>query len=92
MVSLTKKALTTFFSPQLILQKLNSKKPIIFKVPEGGPTFSKGGGGLTFSRGSNCLFPIETHITCADFPGGGLDPLPPLDPHLSSAEMFKKPL
>ena len=32
--------------------------------------------------GSNCLFPIETHITC-DFPGGGPDPLsPPLDPHL----------
>ena len=29
----------------------------------GGPTFSRGGG-------SNCLFPIETHITC-DFPGGG---------------------
>ena len=42
-----------------------------------GPTFSRGGGG-----GSNCLFPIETHITC-DFPGGGPDPLsPPLDPHL----------
>ena len=38
-----------------------------------------------FSRfqggGSNCLFPIETHMTC-DFPGGP-DPLsPPLDPHL----------
>ena len=30
----------------------------------GGPIFSRGGGG------SNCLFPIETHITC-DFPGGG---------------------
>ena len=43
-----------------------------------------GGGGPTFSRGgSNCLFPIETHITC-DFPGGGPDPLsPPLDPHLT---------
>ena len=53
-----------------------------FKVSEGvqhfpgggwGPTFSRGGGG-----GSNCLFPIETHITC-DFPGGGgPDPLFPL--------------
>ena len=45
----------------------------------GGPTFSRGGGG-----GSNCLFPIETNITC-DFPGGGgcRDFLsPPLDPHL----------
>ena len=35
-------------------------------------TFSFQGG-----RGSNCSFPIETHITC-DFPGrGGLDPCPP---------------
>ena len=41
-----------------------------------GPTFSRGGGG-----GSNCLFPIETHITC-DFPGGSGPPVPPLDPHL----------
>ena len=41
----------------------------------GGPTFSRGGG-------SNCLFPIETHITC-DFPGGP-DPLsPPLNQHLN---------
>ena len=59
-VSLTKKA-------------LNSKTSIIFfKVSEGGPTFSRGGG-------SNCLFLIESHITC-DFPlgGGGPDPLPPL--------------
>ena len=50
----------------------------IFQGEGGGSTFSKGGGG------SNCLFPIETHITC-DFPGGGggPDPLPPpLDPHL----------
>ena len=53
-----------------------------FKVREGvqhfpgGPTFSRGGGG------SNCLFPIETHITC-DFPGGGVrTPCPHLDPHL----------
>ena len=57
-----------------------------FKVPEGvqhfsgGSNFFQGGGG-----GSNCLFPIETHITC-DFPGGGggrTSPPPPLDPHLS---------
>ena len=43
---------------------------------QGGPTFSRGGGG------SNCLFPIETHIAC-DFPGGS-GPLfpPPLDPHM----------
>ena len=33
-------------------------------------------GGPTFYRGSNCFFPIETHITC-NFPGVGPDPLPP---------------
>ena len=43
-----------------------------------GSTIFQGGGGPTFSRGgSNCLFPIETHITC-DFPGGGSGPpVPP---------------
>ena len=45
----------------------------------GGPNFSRGGGGG--GGGSNCLFPIETHITC-DFPGGSGPPVPPLDPHL----------
>ena len=40
-------------------------------------------GGPTFSRGSNCLYPIETHITC-DFPGGSGPPDRPLDPHLLS--------
>ena len=67
-----------FFSPQLILQESNDqfqRNLSIFKVREGvqhlpgGPTFSKGGGG------SNCLFPIETHITC-DFPGGSGPPVP----------------
>ena len=45
-----------------------------------GLTFSRGGGG---GEGSNCLFPIETQITC-DFPGGGGVRIPctPLDPHL----------
>ena len=47
-----------------------------------GPTFSMGV--QLFQGGSNCLFPIETHITC-DFPGGGggvQTPCPHLDPHL----------
>ena len=72
-----------FFSPQLILQKSNGqfqRNLSFFKVREGvqhfpeGSNFFQGGGG-----GSNCLFPIETHITC-DFPGGGggPDPLSPL--------------
>ena len=46
------------------------------------PTFSNFPGGvILFPGGSNCLFPIETHITC-DFPGGGGEgvqtPCPPL--------------
>ena len=54
-VSLTKKALTTVvFSPQLILQKSNgqfqrnlsfSKVPGGSNIFQGGPTFSRGGGG-----------------------------------------------
>ena len=50
-----------------------SKKPIIFQGSRGGPTFSRGGGG----GGLNCLFPIETHITCDFSVGGGPDPLSP---------------
>ena len=41
-----------------------------FKVPEGVQHFP--GGFHLFPGGSNCLFPIETHITC-DFPGAGLE-------------------
>ena len=86
------KALTTFFFVIVFLVSLAYfteikwlilKKTIIFQGSRGGPTFSRGG--PTFSRGgeggSNCLFPIETHITC-DFPGGSGPPVPPLDPHL----------
>ena len=53
---------------------LFSKKTIIFQGSRGGPTFSRGV--QLFPGGSNCLYPIETHITC-DFPGGP-DPLTPL--------------
>ena len=81
-----KKALITFFfflvlSLFFISQMVNFKESYHFSKFQRGsilPTFSRGGGG----GGSNCLFPIETHITC-DFPGGGTDPLSPtLDPHL----------
>ena len=70
-----KKALTffCFFSPQLILQKSNGqfqRNLSLFKVPEGVQLFPWGG------WGSNCLFPIETHISC-DFPGGSGPPVPP---------------
>ena len=64
------------------------QKKYHFQGSGGGPNFSRGG--PTFSRGggeSNCLFPLETQITC-DFPrggGGGPQPLPPpLDPHLAA--------
>ena len=64
-----------FFSAYFTKVKwLFSKKTIIFQGSRGGPTF--------FKEGSNCLFSIETHITC-DFPGGSGPPAPPpLDPHL----------
>ena len=82
-VSLTKKSQTVlllyfFFSPQLILQKSNGqfqRNLSFFKVLEGVQ--------LIPGRGSNCLFPIETHITCA-FPGGGGGP-DPLSPPSGSA-------
>ena len=49
-------------------------------------------GGLTFSMGgSNCLFPIETHITC-DYPGGP-DPQspPPSGSALEPSELCQSP-
>ena len=60
---------------------VNFKEIYHFSRFQRGSNFFQGGGG------SNCLFPIETHITC-DFPGGGgggSDPLspPPLDPYLA---------
>ena len=47
-----------------------------FKASERVQHFARGGVQL-FPGGSNCLFPIETHITC-DFPGGVGTPCPPL--------------
>ena len=47
-----------------------SKKTIIFQGFRGGPTFSRGGGGVQLFPGRvQMLLSIETHITC-DFPGG----------------------
>ena len=72
--------LSLFYRSQMV----NLKKTIIFKVPEAVQHFQGGGVQLFFrGGGSNCLFPIETHITC-DFPrgGGSGPPVPPLDPHL----------
>ena len=79
---LTKKALTAFFfffffCPQLILQKSNGqfqRNIPFFNVPEGVQHFTRGV--QLFPGGSNCLLPLETHITC-DFPGGSGPPVPP---------------
>ena len=54
---------------------VNFKETIIFQGFRGGPAFSRGGD----STFSNCLFPIETHITF-DFPGGGGGSGPPVPP------------
>ena len=58
-----------FYGSQLV----NSKENYHFSRFQWGSNIFQGGGGLTFAGGgggSNCLFPIETHITC-DFSGGG---------------------
>ena len=67
---------------------ISNKKLSFFKVPEGVQHFPGGGGGGVQhypggshffqggGGGSNCLFPLETHITC-DFPGGGSGPSVP---------------
>ena len=74
-VNLTKKAdIFFFFSPQLVLQisqMVNFKENYHFSRFQRGSNIFQGGGG-----GSNCLFPLETHITC-DFPGGSEPPVPP---------------
>ena len=84
-VRLPKKALT-FFLFFLFLSLLYRSQMVNFKkiyhfsrVPEGVQHFPGGVQLFPGVGGSNCLFPIETHITC-DFPGGGgvRAPCPPL--------------
>ena len=79
-----------FFSPQLILQESNGQfqRNLSFSRFQRGSKIFQGGGVSSFSvGGSNCLFPIETHITC-DFPGGG-GVRTPLDRHLEMVEFWK---
>ena len=91
-VRLTKKALTRFFFFFfffLVLslfdgsQMVNFKEIYHFSRSQRGSNIFQGVQLFPGGGGSNCLFPIETHITC-DFPGGGGSgpPVPPLDPHL----------
>ena len=67
-----------FFSPQLILQKSNGqfKKNYHFSRFQGGSNIFQGSNFFQGGGGSNCLFPIETHISC-DFPWGVRTPCPP---------------
>ena len=61
-----------FFKPSTDFTVLQGESNIF----QGGPTFSRGGGG------SRCmLISIKTHITC-DFPEGVRTPCPPLDPRV----------
>ena len=53
------------------------KENLIFSRFQRGVQYFPGGIELFPGGGSNCLFPIETHITC-DIPGGrGIDTLSP---------------
>ena len=99
-VSLTKKALTFFFLFFFFIiiivlslfyrsQMVNFKEIYRFSRFQSGPTFYRGGSNFfQGGGGSNCLFLIETHITC-NFPGGSGPPVPPppLDPHLSDGDI-----
>ena len=52
---------------------VNFKENYYFKGFQRGSNIFQGGGVQQLFQGgggSNCLFPIETHIIC-DFPGGG---------------------
>ena len=74
---LIKKALTTFFFYFIFLVlNLFYRSPVVtfkenYYLPrfQWGWIFFQGGGVKLFTGGSNCFFPIETHILC-DFPGG----------------------
>ena len=55
---------------------VNFKENYHFSRFQGVQLFPGGGGGGGGGGGSNCLFPIETRITC-DFPGGSGPPVPP---------------
>ena len=55
---------------------VNFKENYHFSRFQRGSNISRGGVQLFPGRGSNCLFPIETHITL-DFPGGSGPPVRP---------------
>ena len=66
--------LNLFYSLQRASNEFITEKTT-FEGSRGGPTFSRGGGGVQM------LISIETHMTC-DFPGGVRTPYPPSGRHL----------
>ena len=54
---------------------VNFKETFHFSRFERGSNIFQGVQLIPGEGGSNCLFPIETHITC-DFPGGSGPPVP----------------
>ena len=65
--------LSLFYRSQMV----NFKEIYHFSTFQRGSNILPGGGSNFFQGGSNCLLPLETHITC-DFPGGSGPPVPPL--------------
>ena len=64
--------LVLFSIPPLILQDANGlfqRKIYFSEIPEGLKHFFHGGGIQLLLGGSNCLFPIESHLICAFFRG-----------------------
>ena len=68
---------------------VNFNKIYHFSRFQRGPTFSRGVQLFQGGGGFNCLFPIETHITC-DFPGGVRTPCPPSGSALAANEVDKR--
>ena len=64
--------LSLFYRSQMV----NFKEIYHFSRFQGVQLFSGGSNFFPGGGGSDCLFPIETHITC-DFPGGSGPPVPP---------------
>ena len=58
-------------------QMVNYKEIYHFQGSRGGSNIFQGVQLFPGGGGSNCLFPIETHLTC-DFPGAVRTPCPPL--------------
>ena len=89
-VRLTKKSFDNVFFFLVLslfyrIQMVNFKEIYHFSRFQRGSNISREGVQL-FQGGSNCLFPIETHITC-DFPGGvrSRSPVPAPPPPSGSA-------